>query len=272
MPRDGRMLGASTNAAAANARAMSSAPHQCEFRFYEELNDFLPPERRRRGFVHVFDGTPAVKDRIEALGVPHTEVDLVLVDGVCVGFGHRLRGGERVAVYPMFERFELAGVTRLRPQPLREPRFVLDVHLGRLAAYLRLLGFDCLYRNDYRDDELLAISRVGRRIVLTRDTGLLKRAALTHGAFLHETDPRRQLREVLDRFQLQARIVPFSRCARCNGRIEPLPGAMTPSPMTNAIDRHPRELSRCRRCGQVYWQGSHQTRLRRRLAEVGVAI
>lgn len=249
---------------------MPFVPRQCEFRFYEELNDFLSPERRRRSFVHVFDGTPAVKDRIEALGVPHTEVDLVLVDGISVGFGHRLRGGERIAVYPMFECFELTGVTRLRPRPLREPRFVLDVHLGRLAAYLRLLGFDSLYRNDYRDDELLAISRAGHRTVLTRDTGLLKRAALTHGAFLHETDPRRQLREVLDRFQLQARIAPFSRCARCNGRIERLPAAAVPASLP--IAGTSRELSRCSACGQVYWPGSHQTRLRRRLAEAGVTI
>jgi len=194
----------------------------CEFRFYEELGDFLAPERRKRSFLHAFDGTPSVKDRIESLGVPHTEVDLILVDGEPVPFSHRLCGGERVAVYPMFERFELGEANHLRPTPLREPRFVLDVHLGRLASYLRLLGFDTLYRNDYDDDELQAISRDEHRILLTRDTGLLKRSAITHGAFLHQTDPRRQLREVLDRFQLDARIAPFSRCARCNGTVESL--------------------------------------------------
>src|ERR1700741_1063698 len=201
---------------------MARALRQCEFRFYEELGDFLPPERRKRSFIHWFHGTPAVKDRIEALGVPHTEVDLILVDGLPVGFMHKLLGGERVAVYPMFECFELGTFPRLRPQPLRELRFVLDVHLGRLAAYLRLLGFDCLYRNDYGDEELLSISRDQRRILLSRDTGLLKRAALTHGAFLHATDPRRQLREVCDRFQLDARIAPFARCARSNGVVEPM--------------------------------------------------
>ncbi len=197
----------------------------CEFRFYEELGDFLPPERRKCSFVHAFDGTPSVKDRIESLGVPHTEVDLILVDDEPVPFSRRLTGGERVAVYPMFERFELGEANRLRPTPLREPRFVLDVHLGRLASYLRLLGFDTLYRNDYDDEELLAISRAQRRILLSRDIGLLKRSALTHGAFLHATDPRRQLREVCDRFQLDARIAPFSRCARCNGKVGPLGAA-----------------------------------------------
>lgn len=200
---------------------MASPARQCEFRFYEELGDFLAPRLRKRTFVHAFDGTPSVKDRIQSLGVPHTEVDLILVDGEPVPFSHRLAGGERVAVYPMFERFELGEANRLRPRPLREPRFVLDVHLGRLASYLRLLGFDTRYRNDYEDDELLEVSRTQHRILLTRDTGLLKRSALTHGAFLHATDPRRQLREVCDRFQLAARIAPFTRCARCNGRVEP---------------------------------------------------
>lgn len=251
---------------------VSSALRQCEFRFYEELNDFLKPECRKRAFMHAFDGTPAVKDRIESLGVPHTEVDLILVDGISVAFAHKLRGGERVAVYPMFERFELAGASRLRPRPLREPRFVLDVHLGRLAAYLRLLGFDSLYRNDYRDEELLAISRAGHRIVLTRDTGLLKRAALTHGAFLHATDPRRQLREVLDRFQLEAHTAPFSRCARWNGAVEQLPGEQAVASVPAGIARRQSGFSRCRACGQVYWPGSHLVRLRQRLAEVGVNI
>ncbi len=243
----------------------------------------------------------------------------------------------------MFERFELGEGNRLRPRPLREPRFVLDVHLGRLASYLRLLGFDTLYRNDYDDEELLAISRAQHRILLTRDTGLLKRSALTHGAFLHATDPRRQLREAFDRFQLDARIAPFTRCARCNGLVEPVahapgehdpghkppkerdPPAGEPARRDPGTDEPPRRepdegdpierdpgrppevedpgpaparklepadprrrgmraarngiapnlamrISRCADCGQLYWPGSHLTRLRQRLAEVGVAI
>lgn len=251
---------------------MARAQRHCEFRFYEELGDFLPPERRKRSFIHAFDGTPAVKDRIEALGVPHTEVDLILVDGMPVGFSHKLRGGERVAVYPMFECFELGALPRLRPRPLREPRFVLDVHLGRLASYLRLLGFDCLYRNDYDDEELLALSRTQHRILLSRDTGLLKRAALTHGAFLHATDPRRQLREVCDRFQLDARIAPFTRCARCNGMVEALGREATVKLPATVVAANGGKFSRCSACGQLYWPGSHLTRLRQRLAEVGVSI
>ncbi|MFL6591293.1 MAG: Mut7-C RNAse domain-containing protein [Luteimonas sp.] len=250
--------------------ALRTMLNQCEFRFYEELNAFLPPALRKRSFAYRFNGTPAVKDPIEALGVPHTEVDLILVDGASVEFVHRLRGGERVAVYPVFERFELAGVTRLRPVQLREPRFVLDVHLGRLARYMRLLGFDCLYRNDYPDEELVAISRDEHRIVLTRDTGLLKRAEVTHGAFVRAQDPRQQLREVLDRFQLHGRIAPFSRCGRCNGMLSRLATDDALRMVPPAVAQKHDEFRHCVQCGQVYWPGTHLQRFRGRLADVGI--
>lgn len=245
------------------------AAHRCEFRFYEELNDFLQPPQRKRTFVHEFDGTPSVKDRIESLGVPHTEVDLILVDGDPVGFDHRVSGGERVAVYPTFQGLELGSGTPLRP-PLPEPRFVLDVHLGRLARYLRLLGFDSSYANDRSDDELLALSRNENRILLTRDVGLLERAALVHGGFLHETDSRLQLREVLDRYHLQGRIAPLTRCARCNGLISPATPTVARGSVPRGVLREQRRFSRCNDCGQVYWPGGHLTRLRARLAEIGV--
>ena len=253
---------------------MSSADRQCEFRFHEELNDFLAPPRRQRSFVHAFNGTPAVKDRIESLGVPHTEVALILVDDAAVAFSHRLRGGERVAVYPLAAAAGLALASKPRPlrEPLDGPRFVLDVHLGRLAAYLRLLGFDCLYRNDYADEELLAIAQAAHRVLLTRDTGLLKRAAIVHGAYLHATEPRLQLREVLDRFDLAGSIAPFTRCARCNGAVEPVAGVDAPAGVPAGVARAHRDFSRCAACGQVYWPGSHLSRLRWRLAEVGVAV
>ena len=125
----------------------------CEFRFYEELNDYLRPEQRKRSITREIAGTPSVKDAIEALGVPHTEIDLILVDGRSVRFDRRLRGGERVAVYPEFERFDITPIHRLRPRPLRNPRFVADVHLGTLARYLRLLGFDTLYGNEVGNDD-----------------------------------------------------------------------------------------------------------------------
>jgi len=139
------------------------------FRFYAELNDFLPTDRKAGSFDHTFNGQPAVKDTIEALGVPHTEVDLIIANGVSVDFSYLLQDGDRVSVYPVFESIDIAPVLRVRPQPLRETRFVLDIHLGRLAGYLRMLGLDALYRNDYRDEELANLSSQDARILLTRD-------------------------------------------------------------------------------------------------------
>src|SRR5262249_11501077 len=153
------------------------------FRFYAELNDFLPPDLRFREFPHSFPEGATVKDRIESLGPPHPEVDLILVNGESVDFSRRLRDGDRVSVYPVFEACASAGLNRLRPEPLRDPRFVLDTHLGKLAGRLRMVGFDTLYRNCYTDEQLARISRDERRILLTRDVGLLKRSAVTHGGF-----------------------------------------------------------------------------------------
>ncbi len=242
---------------------MDTAPclHACEFRFYEELNDFLPPARRKRSFTHTFAGTPSVKDQIQALGVPHTEIDLILVDGVSVGFDHRLRGGERIAVYPMFERFDIGGVTRLRVEPLREPRFVLDVHLGKLARYLRILGFDTRYRNDFADAEIVRIAAAERRIVLTRDLGILKHNAVSHGAFLRATDPRRQLEEVLERFDLWRRVRLFGRCSHCNGVLAAATPADAARQVPEGVLARYRRFYRCAGCGQVYWEGSHYERM-----------
>ena len=245
----------------------------CTFRFYEELNEFLAPRLRRRDFEHRFDGTPSVKDRIEALGVPHTEVDLVLVDGASVDFSHHLQGGERVAVYPVFERLDISPVTRLRPRPLRDPRFVLDGHLARLAAYLRLLGFDCRHRMRMADESIIEISLAERRIILTRDVGLLKDVHVTHGAFVHATRPLRQIAEIVERFHLERLFRPWTRCMVCNDQLETiavsdLPNDALPGDVRERFDR----VSRCPHCGRNYWPGSHTERLRRRLAGVGIDV
>ncbi|MGH9198492.1 MAG: Mut7-C RNAse domain-containing protein, partial [Acidimicrobiia bacterium] len=186
------------------------------FRFYAELNDFLPVERRHREFVCPFQGRVSVKDLIESLGIPHPEVDLILANGQSVDFTYVVCDADRISVYPMFESFDISPVIRLRPTPLREPRFVLDTHLGRLAAHLRLAGFDALYRNDYQDAELVEISTGQQRILLSRDQALLKCGALTHAYYVREIRHAGQLVEVLRRFDLCRLVKPFQRCLRCN--------------------------------------------------------
>lgn len=240
------------------------------FRFYAELNDFLPPERRFAEFPYDFIDIGTVKDRIESFGVPHTEVDLVLVNGVSRGFDWRVQDGDRISVYPVFEALDIAGLTRLRPEPLREPRFVLDIHLGKLAAYLRMAGFDTLYRNCYTDEELAAVSSGEHRILLTRDVGLLKRGEVTHGYFVRETAPRRQLAEVVRRFDLGRLLHPFTRCMRCNHRLQAAPKTEVESAIPPRIAQLYDEFQLCPECGRVYWKGGHQRRMQKIIEGLGL--
>ncbi len=228
-----------------------------QFRFYAELNDFLPRDRRQVSFCHDFKWNPSIKDTIEAIGVPHTEVDLILVNGESVDFSYLLQDGDRASVYPVFESIDITPVLKVRPQPLRDPRFVLDIHLGKLANYLRLLGFDTLYRNDCHDAELADISRRDRRILLTRDRGLLKRSIVTHGYCVRSTDSWQQLVEILRRFDLFELISPFRRCLRCNNLTQPVEKDKIRDRVPPKVREHYREFRQCSGCGQIYWKGTH---------------
>jgi uncharacterized protein len=235
-------------------------------RFYAELGDLLPPERRGREFGHPYPSGGAVKDLIEGLGVPHTEVDLILVEGRSVDFFHPVKDGEHVSVYPVFEALDVAPVTRVRARPLRRVCFAADVHLGKLAGYLRLAGFDTQYRNDWPDDELVETAVSEHRIILTRDRGLLMRAAVTHGYLVRQTYPRRQLPEVLERFDLWGSLRPLARCSLCNGLVEAVEKADVIDGLPPLTVRHYEEFWRCAGCGQLYWKGAHYRSLERLLA------
>lgn len=239
-----------------------------EIRFYEELNDFLPPAQRKVAFRHMLKQAASIKDTIESLGVPHTEVDLILVNGRSVGFEYLVQDGDRVSVFPMFEALDITPVTRLRPAPLRETRFVLDAHLGRLAAYLRLFGFDTLHRNDYDDPTLADISARERRILLTRDRRLLMRKQITHGYYVRATQPQQQLLEVLTRFDLLKSHRPFTRCLHCNGEIAAVPKELVLSRLQPRTRAAYNEFWSCRDCGKVYWKGMHYRRLQQLVASI----
>jgi uncharacterized protein with PIN domain/sulfur carrier protein ThiS len=232
-------------------------------RFYEELNDFLPADRRKRQFSARFHPGDTVKALIESLGVPHTEVDLILVNGRSVPFEHKVQQGDRISVYPVFESFEIGAVTKVRPSPLRRTRFVLDVHLGRLAKSLRMLGFDTLYSNTYDDSSLSRISRDQRRIILTRDRELLKRSMITHGYCLRSDQPMDQLLEVLKRFDLAGKVRPFSRCLRCNSELRPIDADEAASSVPEYVARTYKRYKICPDCGRIYWQGSHWEHMKR---------
>ena len=232
-----------------------------EFRFYEELNDFLPAGRRKCSFLRAFHGTPAVRDVIQAIGVPHSAVDLLLVDGRSVNFEHRLQGGERVAVYPVFERLDISPLLHLRPQPLRRTRFILDVHLGRLARYLRMLGVDTSWRRDWSDSGIIDRALEEGRIILTRDVGILKQKRVTHGYWLRSTRPERQLAEVVHALDLRRQAKPFTRCMECNGQIRPVAREDLAERVDPDILARFETFRECAACGRVYWRGSHWRRM-----------
>jgi len=233
---------------------------QVQIRFYEELNDFLAPELRKRAFDHDFERRTSVKDMIESFGVPHTEVEIILVNGRSVDFSHIVQDGDRISVYPVFESLDVTPLIRLRPEPLRIPKFVLDTNLGRLARYLRLLGFDCLYENDFEDAVVAKISSEQQRTLLTRDRALLQRRIITHGYFVRAVRPRLQVPEVLSRFDLYRLVAPFSRCIRCNGALQDVDKATIEDRLEPKTRKYFDTFRICTGCGQIYWQGSHYER------------
>jgi uncharacterized protein with PIN domain len=238
------------------------AAASCAFlRFYAELNDHLPPGQQFRTIQKEFFAPASVKDMIESCGVPHSEVDLVLVNGESADFSSLIRNGDRVAVYPVFETLDIAPVSRLRPQPLREPRFVLDVHLGKLAHYLRMLGFDAVYSNSASDPELVSISVEQGRILLTRDRGLLKHSAVTRGYWVRETDSRRQSAEIVKRFDLARLLRPFTRCMVCNQDLRPIPKSEVQDHVPARVWESCEEFLQCPGCRRLYWYGSHTRRM-----------
>jgi uncharacterized protein with PIN domain len=246
----------------------SHLPVSAHFRFYAELNDFLAPALRQRTFRQVCARDASVKHMIEALGVPHTEVEMILVDGAPVDFSHRLREGERVAVYPAFSMLEGLPPVCLRPPLPGVARFVADAHLGQLAKHLRMLGFDVLYRNDYSDAEVARLAAADDRIVLTRDRDLLIRRDIVHGCYLHAVSSAEQLPEVISRFALAASVRTFSRCLNCNSALR----SVAKSEVADRVPQHSRAVYErffeCQGCAQVYWEGSHVARMRARLAQV----
>jgi uncharacterized protein with PIN domain len=237
-------------------------------RFYGPLNDLLPPSSRKRDLSWRWDTPEPVRELIEGLGVPHVEVGLILVDGESVGWDHRLRDGDRVAVYPPLTSLSPDSDFCLLPGEPPAGRFVLDVHLGRLARWLRLLGLDTLYTNWYDDEALAHISQTDQRILLTRDRHLLMRSPVAYGHWMRAQEPGAQLREVIERYDLVPLLRPYTRCAHCNGALEPVSKEEIAHQLQPDTARVFHEFTRCTECGHIYWPGSHLRRIRTLLDSV----
>lgn len=232
------------------------------FRFYAELNDFLLPARCFASFVHSFTLPASVKDMIESMGVPHTEIDLILINSIPVDFSYPVQDGDRISVYPAFKSLDTHSLLQLRP-PLHDRRFVLDTHLGKLARYIRMLGFDADYEIDRKDEELSRVSHDEERILLTRDCGLLKRSKVVHGYFVRTTEPKQQVIEVIRRFDLSSAVSPFRRCLHCNALLNSVAKEAVIGRLQPKTCRHYDEFRLCPTCNRVYWTGSHHEHMQR---------
>jgi len=241
------------------------------FRFYEELNDFLPRTQRYRDILCECARAATTKHMIEALGVPHTEVELILVNGESSDFDRLIQQGDRVAVYPIFEAFDVTPLVRVREAPMRHIRFIADAHLGGLARFLRLAGFDTLYDNNFHDAEIEAIAAREHRIVLTRDRELLKRRTITHGCYVRALKPEKQFVELVERLDLRRSARPFRLCLQCNAPLHAIRKAeiedLLPSSVRENLDR----FSTCDVCHGVFWEGSHWRRMVALLAGIGIS-
>lgn len=251
---------------------------QVILRFYEELNDFLPDRLRKTNFSHELKKVRSVKDLIESIGVPHTEIDLIVVNEKCVDFNCPVQNGDHISVYPVFHSLPdkviiaPSQLKHIQPQTLDNPRFVLDVHLGRLAAYLRMLGFDTLYRNDYDDPELADISAKEHRILLTCDRRLLMRKQITRGYFVRSRQPQQQILEIMSRFDLYNKLQPFSRCMHCNGKTRAVKKEEIESRLLAKTKMYYKEFFQCESCHKIYWKGSHYRKMQNMVNKIVVYL
>lgn len=241
-------------------------------RFYEELNDFLPEVKRKKRFTHYFIDQTSVKDLIESLGVPHTEVDLILVNGKSVNFKYIINNGDDISVYPVFESFDITEVQHLRPKPLRKPKFVADVHLGKLARYLRMIGLDVAYKNNFDDEEIVKISLNEKRVILTKDREILKRNEVNRGYFVRSTKAEEQVQEILNHFNLKKEIKEFSRCIECNELLAPIKKELIVNQLPRKVAQSQNEFYQCPSCKKNFWKGTHYLKMLSFIRRMGIVV
>ena len=234
-----------------------------EFRIrcYAELNDFLPSRQRQKSFVYALKTPVAVEEVIESLGIPRSEVDLVLVNSQPALFSQRLFEHDHISIYPTFGTLDISSLKDAVDPPLRTTRFILDAHLGKLAKYLRMLGFDSLYRNDYKDREIIQQAAEDGRIILSRDRQLLTSKEVTHGYYVRSVDKHDQLREVVRKYDLYNQFRSFTRCMTCNNELVPKDKEEIGHLVPCDTAKHFNEFFFCPDCRKVFWKGSHFQRM-----------
>ena len=232
------------------------------------LIDFFPIRDKNQPISYYFSQPNSIKDVVESLGVPHTEVDIIIVNGRSVDFSCRVSDGDVFCIYPFDTRPTIPEIIHLIPSLQAIPKFVLDSHLGKLATYLRMLGFDTIYRNDYSDQTLAEISNLEERILLSRDVGLMKRKAVRHGYYIRNIIPREQLIEVIHRYKLVSNISPFTRCIHCNGNLKPVHKSIVEDQLHEKTRKYYDEFKICDGCSKIYWKGSHYDHMQKFIGQI----
>jgi hypothetical protein len=241
-------------------------PFSVRLHVYGDLDFFLGSRTRRERIERRLSEKTSVKDVIESCGIPHPEVDLILVNGKAVDFRYAVTGDAEIDLYP--PGIQSSNFKEKRLQVFKISQFVADGHLGKLVRDLRLLGIDVAYDPAAEDRQLVEIASRNDRALLTRDRRLLMHAAVRHGYYLRSQNPLEQTVEVLRRFDLGSMLSPFSRCLRCNALLEPAEKEKVIGQLESLTKIFYDKFRRCTGCGQVYWSGSHFTKLQKRLEEI----
>lgn len=243
-------------------------PDHVHIHCHAELDELLPRKYRGTSFDFCLHKSRSIKDLIESLGIPHTEIDVILINGHSVSFDCQIQGGEEIEIYPANHYTKINPVIRNQPETPVPPRFVLDVHLGKLAGYLRLLGFDTLYRNDFDDAELAEISDTQQRILVTCDRKLLMRKRVHCGHLMRSRKAFGQVQELLSRYRLHGFRSGVVRCLQCNGVIHAVAKHEIDSCLQPLTRIHYDDFYQCDGCRKIYWKGSHYTKMQALVAEI----
>ncbi len=237
-------------------------------RCFAELNDFMPAEKKQTPFSLTLKEPVTIGEVAEILGIPLSEVDLVTVNGKPAARSYRPLDNDYIAIYPVFENFDISSLQTAQKQPLRISRFILDAHLGKLARYLRMLGFDTLYRNDYSDREIIETARDEMRIILTRDKLLLQSSRVDHGYYVRSVEKHAQLTEVVKKFDLFSQFRSFTRCMTCNSELLAVHKETIRERIDPGIYRCFDTFYHCPRCDKYFWRGSHFIRMERLIRDI----
>jgi uncharacterized protein with PIN domain len=241
-------------------------PFKVRLRFHGDLNVFLRSRADDAVIERPLAEKTSIKDIIESCGVPHPEVDLILVDEQTVGFNHTLATDTKVDVFPVENRG--TNQTEKRLQTVGITRFVADGHLGGLTRNLRLLGFDVAYPKNADDRQLLKVMARENRALLTRDRRLLMHGIVQHGYCPRSQNADEQTIEVVRRFDLSELIASFTRCLRCNAPLEEAAKADVIDKLEPLTKIYYDQFRRCPGCKQIYWSGSHFPKLQERIEEI----